>query len=336
MNRRVVYTRGGSPADVLTVIEEPEPAAPGRGQVLIRTTAFPVHPGDLHPIETYPGEAVEPVTPGIEATGVVEAIGPGTRVAPGVEVGGRVTVFPQPGSWSQWFVADAEAVVAVPEGLPDEVAAQMLANPLTAVMLRREAQEHVAFGYDGLLVQTAAGSSVGRLVTGVAQFHNFALINIVRSERGAAELRKRFPDVPVVATEHPGWADEVRKAAGGRPVSVALDPIGGKMAGSLVDLLAPGGKLVSYGMIAEEPISVPASTLVSKSLTLQGKNIISGWPSEASPEKRASDIATAKQIALALTDQFDVAATYGLGELADAVAHAVQPGKVGTVLVRPW
>ncbi|WP_406408244.1 hypothetical protein [Streptomyces sp. NBC_01643] len=49
MNRRVVYTRGGSPADVLTVIEEPEPAEPERGQVLIRTTAFPVHPGDLHP-----------------------------------------------------------------------------------------------------------------------------------------------------------------------------------------------------------------------------------------------------------------------------------------------
>ncbi|MFE5112257.1 zinc-binding dehydrogenase [Streptomyces sp. NPDC056663] len=185
-------------------------------------------------------------------------------------------------------------------------------------------------------MQTAAGSSVGRLVTGVARFHNFALINVVRSERGAAELRKRFPDVSVVATEHPGWADEVREAAGGRPVSVALDPIGGKMAGSLVDLLAPGGKLVSYGMIAEEPISVHASTLVSKSLTLRGKNIISGWPSEASPEKRASDIATAKQIALALTDQFDVVATYGLGEPADAMAHAVQPGKVGTVLVRPW
>ncbi|MET8536810.1 zinc-binding dehydrogenase [Streptomyces sp. NPDC005065] len=335
MNRRVVYTRGGSPADVLTVIEEPEPAAPERGQVLIRTTAFPVHPGDLHLIEAYPGDAADPVMPGIEATGVVEAIGPGTRVAPGVEVGGRVTVFPQPGAWSQWFVADAEAVVAVPDELPDEVAAQMLANPLTAVMLRREAQEHVAFGYDGFLVQTAAGSSVGRLVTGVSQFHNFALINVVRSERGAAELRKRFPDVPVVATEHPGWADEVRKAAGGRPVSVALDPIGGKMTGSLVDLLAPGGKLVSYGMIAEEPISVHASTLVSKSLTLRGKNIISGWPSEASPERRASDIATAKQIALALAEQFDVVATYGLGELADAVEHAVQPGKVGTVLVRP-
>jgi NADPH:quinone reductase-like Zn-dependent oxidoreductase len=336
MNRRVVYTRGGLPGDVLTVIEDPEPAAPERGQVLIRTTAFPVHPGDLQAIEAYPGKAAKPVPAGLEATGVVEAIGPGTRVAPGVKVGGRVTVFPQPGAWSQWIVADAEVVVAVPDELSDEVAAQLLANPLTTVMLRREAEEHLAFGYDGFLVQTAAGSSVGRLVTGVSQFHNLALVNVVRSDRGAAELRKRFPDVPVVSTEHPGWADEVRKAADGRPISVAFDPIGGKLAESLLDLLTPGGKLVSYGLIADEPISVHASTLLNKSLTLRGKNVVGRWLSEASAERRTSDVATAKQIALGLKDQFDVAATYGLGELANAVELAVRPGKVGTVLIRPW
>ncbi|MFE7243675.1 zinc-binding dehydrogenase [Streptomyces sp. NPDC057580] len=334
MNRRVAYTRGGMPADVLTVIEEPESVAPERGQVLIRTTAFSVHPGDLQAIEAYPGKAAHPVPAGLEATGVVEAIGGGARLAPGVKVGGRVTVFPQPGAWSQWIVADAEVVVAVPDELSDDVAAQMLANPLTTVMLRREAQEHLAFGYDGLLVQTAAGSSVGRLVTGVCQFHNLALVNVVRSDRGAAELRQRFPDVPVVSTEHQGWADEVRKAAGGRPVSVAFDPIGGKLAEGLLDLLTPGGKLVSYGQIAEESISVHASTLLNKSLTLRGKNV-GRWLSEASAERRASDVATAQQIALGLQDQFDVAATYGLGELAKAVEHAVRPGKVGLVLVRP-
>ncbi|MCF3131129.1 zinc-binding dehydrogenase [Streptomyces olivochromogenes] len=335
MNRRAVYSRGGSPAEVLTVVEEPEPAPPERGQVLIRTTAFPVHPGDLLAVAAYPGAAAKPVPAGIEATGVVEAIGPDTPVAPDVKVGGRVSVFPQPGAWSQWIVADAERVVAVPDELSDDVAAQMLVNPLTAVMLRREAEEHLALGYDGVLVQTAAGSSVGRLVTGVSRFHGLALVNVVRSEHGAAGLRERFPEVPVVATEHPGWADEVRRAADGRPVSVAFDAIGGKLAESLLDLLTPGGKLISYGLIAEEPISVHASTLVGKSLTLRGKNI-SRWLSEASPERRASDVATAGQIARGLRDQFDVAATYGLGELAEAVEHAVRPGKVGTVLVRPW
>jgi hypothetical protein len=56
---------------------------------------------------------------------------------------------------------------------------------------------------------------------------------------------------------------------------------------------------------------------------------------EASAERRASDAVAATLIALAFKDQFDVAATYDLGELATAVKHAVQPGKVGTVLIRP-
>ncbi|MFF4136406.1 hypothetical protein ACFY1B_33740 [Streptomyces mirabilis] len=54
---------------------------------------------------------------------------------------------------------------------------------------------------------------------------------------------------------------------------MALDPIGGKLTESLLDLLALGGKLISYGQIAEEPISVHASTLLHKSLTLRGKSI---------------------------------------------------------------
>ncbi|MFK0113788.1 zinc-binding dehydrogenase [Streptomyces sp. NPDC091217] len=335
MSRRVVYTRGGSPADVLTVIEEPEPTAPQTGHVLVRVTACPVHPGDLQAVEAYRGSSGQPVPAGVEATGVVEAVGPGTPVAPGVEPGARVTVFPHPGAWSQWIVAASRAVVAVPAGVSDEVAAQMLVNPITAVMLRREAEAHTSIGYDGVLLQTAAGSSVGRLLTAVCQAHDISLVNVVRSERGATELRHRFPDVPVVTTEQAGWTDDVRGAVDGRPLSVALDPIGGKLAESLVDLLAPGGTLICYGQMASEPITLPASTLLHKSLTLRGKTV-GHWMSDTSLDRQASDVAAAKLIAMAAADQFDVAGTYGLGDLAAAVEHAQRPGKVGTVLIRPW
>ncbi|MFF7469038.1 zinc-binding dehydrogenase [Streptomyces sp. NPDC008092] len=336
MSRRVVYTRGGPPADVLTVVEEPGPAAPQTGQVLVRVTAFPVHPGDLQAVEAYRGSGGQPVPAGVEATGVVEAVGPDTPVAPGVEPGARVTVFPHPGAWSQWIVAASRTVVAVPAGVSDEVAAQMLVNPITAVMLRREAEAaHSSIGYGGVLLQSAAGSSVGRLLTAVSLAHSISLVNVVRSERGAAELRKRFPGVPVVTTEHEGWADDVRAAADGRPVGVALDPIGGKLAESLVDLLTPGGTLVCYGQMAAEPISLPASTLLHKSLTLRGKTV-GHWISDTSPDRQASDVAAAKLIAVSAEDQFDVAGSYGLDDLAEAVEHVQRPGKVGTVLIGPW
>ncbi|MEU8486716.1 zinc-binding dehydrogenase [Streptomyces sp. NPDC048641] len=303
--------------------------------MLVRTTAFPVHPGDLQAVEAYPGNGEESVPAGVEATGVVEAIGPGTPVAPGVEPGARVTVFPHPGAWSQWIMAAARAVVAVPAGVSDEVAAQMLVNPITAVMLRREAEAHASIGYDGVLLQTAAGSSVGRLLTAVSLAHDISLVNVVRSERGAAELRDRFPDVPVVATEDAGWSDEVRRVVGGRPLGVALDPIGGTLAESLLDLLTPGGTLICYGQTAAEPISLPASTLLHKSLTLRGMTV-GRWVSDSSLDRQASDVAAAKLIAMAAKEQFDVAGAYGLDDLAEAVQHAQRPGKVGTVLIRPW
>ncbi|MFF4845811.1 hypothetical protein [Streptomyces collinus] len=50
---------------------------------------------------------------------------------------------------------------------------------------------------------------------------------------------------------------------------------------------------------------------------------------------RESDVVAATLIALAFKEQFDVAATYDIGELAEAVQHAQRPGKVGTVLIRP-
>ncbi|MEV6057464.1 hypothetical protein [Streptomyces sp. NPDC052107] len=59
---------------------------------------------------------------------MVEAIGPNTPVAPGVEAGRRVTAFPQPGCVVQWIVAAAEVVVAVPDELSDAVTAQMPAR----------------------------------------------------------------------------------------------------------------------------------------------------------------------------------------------------------------
>ena len=99
-------------------------------------------------------------------------------------------------------------------------------------------------GRGGLLVQTAAGSSVGRILSGAASFHNLPLLNIVRSERGADLLRSRIPNLPVVSTERPDWTEDIRKAADGRPVGVAVDPIGGRLAEDLLGLLKVGTVLV--------------------------------------------------------------------------------------------
>jgi NADPH:quinone reductase-like Zn-dependent oxidoreductase len=329
MGLGAVYTEAGDPADVVKLVNVDEPNDPGPGQVLIRVTLFPVHWGDLQAIQLFSptgqGRA------GVEATGVVEKVGPGVHhVTPGA----RVSVFPQPGAWAARITADAQFVVSVPDSVSDEVAAQMLVNPLTVLMLRREVEKHFTTGYDGVVLNNAAGGAVGRLLTADLGNHHTATISLVRRAETAGHLRERFPEVPVVVTEDPDWLDAVRDLIGGRTVAAALDPIGGALGADLLGLLSPGGTLVVYGRMADEPIPLHATALLDRGLTLRGATV-GRWVAATSPEQRVSDTTTACLMAQAFSGQFDVAAVYPIAQLSDAIRHATKPGKTGTVLVRP-
>ena len=266
----------------------------------------------------------------MEATGVVTEVGAGVT---GLSPGTRVTFFPYAGAWRQVANVDAANVVPVPDSVPDEVAAQMLCNPITAVMLRRAAQQHFAVGYDGVVLNNAAASSVGRLFTAVAEHHQIATISIVRSEERAQQLRDRFPTVPAVSTADPNWVEQVRTAAGSRPIPVALDPVGGATASGLLSALSPGGTLIVYGELAQEPIPLHAATILHSAFAIRGLTI-NRWLTAVSAEQRASDLASAVAIATVLPQHFDVAAIYPLERIGDAVRHVSQPGKVGTVVVK--
>jgi NADPH:quinone reductase-like Zn-dependent oxidoreductase len=326
--RAVVQRRSGNPADVLEVVDVDPPPAPGPGQVTVAVTAFPVHPGDLQMIGATEPSDGQPMGVGAEATGVVVDAGPGVTLQPGA----RVSMFLLGGLWRERVTVSTEDLVLVPDSLTDDVAAQMLINPITVLMLRRAAQDHPSVGFDGVILNNAAASSVGRLFTAGAAHHRIATIGIVRSDARAEELAQRFPDVPVVSTQSPDWRQRVRDAAGGRPISVALDPVGGDASAELLSLLDSGGSLVVYGLMAPERIPVHAATLVHRALSIQGLTI-ARW-AHTPVEQRRSDLASAIAISQGLAAHFDVAARYPLDDVRSAVAHAARSGKTGTVLVR--
>jgi NADPH:quinone reductase-like Zn-dependent oxidoreductase len=269
---------------------------------------------------------------GLEATGVVEAIGPGTEAPPGVVVGERVT-FVHSGAWSERVITDTQMVAAVPPNVPDDHAAQMLINPLTAQLLRRATQHSPATGYNGVTIQAAAGSAVARLLTATSIQHDETVVNLVRSREGAERLAARFPSVPVVVTDHTGWQDDVRRAAGERPVTVALDPVGGRLAADLLGLLADGGILVAYSALDPEPVPLHYRDL-QRGLTITNVNV-GRWSTITSPQQRTWDIETAIAMVQQHADQFDVAAHYDLHEIGAAAEHATRPRKVGIIVVHP-
>jgi NADPH:quinone reductase-like Zn-dependent oxidoreductase len=333
MTQAVLYDGAGPATQVLRVGDIADPGEPGYSQILIRVTAFPVHPGDLQAVAgPFRGRPGTPMIAGLEATGVVEAIGPGTEAPPGVVVGARVT-FIHAGAWSERVITDTQTIAAVPPDVPDDHAARMLINPLTAQLLRRATQRSPATGYNGVTIQAAAGSAVARLLTATSIQHDETLVNLVRSPEGAEPLAARFPSIPVIVTDHAGWRDEVRRAAGERPITVALDPVGGRLAADLLGLLADGGILVAYSALGPEPVPLHYRDL-QRGLTITNVNV-GRWSTITSLQERAWDIETAIGMVLQHPAQLDVAAHYDLHEIAAAAEHATRPGKVGIIVVHP-
>lgn len=328
----VVFARGDDGSSP-RVIQVAAPGEPGRGEVLVRVTAFPVHPGDLSYRGVSGSAGGGPVDAGHEAMGVVEAVGPAVPPETGITPGARVTFFPVAGAWRERIIVPSDLVVPVPDAMSDDAAAQLVCNPLTAVLLRREVAAAGLASPGGVVLHTAAGSAVGRLVTTALREQGVTSIGLVRSEPGARLLEDRFPDVPVISTADADWREQVRERAEGRPVSAVLDAVGGALAGDLLGLLAPGGTFVLYSALSGEPMTLEATPLVFDNLTIRAVNAPAWALADSAPRQRARVLAEAVALATRAADHLEVAGHYDLAKVAEAVEHAVRPGKSGTVLV---
>jgi NADPH:quinone reductase len=95
---------------------------------------------------------------------------------------------------------------------------------------------------------------VARILTIAARRRGLKVVGAVRSEAGANVLSARFPDLIVISTADRDWGDQVRRAAGERPLQVGIDAAGGTMVSDLVALLGDGGTLLLYGDLLRSPL----------------------------------------------------------------------------------
>lgn len=178
--RCIVADTAGEPSEVLHLRTRPVPE-PGPGQVRVRVATVPVHASDLHTVRGRYGFVPDfPTVPGIESVGLIDELGSGTA---GPTIGQRVVTIGARGTWQEYVVVDAERILPVPVGMSDSTAAQLLSNPLTAVILTGD-QLDVRPGE--WLLQTAAGSTVGQSVVQLGTHVGFKTLNVVR-RRAAVE-----------------------------------------------------------------------------------------------------------------------------------------------------
>ncbi|HEY3996777.1 MAG TPA: zinc-dependent alcohol dehydrogenase family protein [Mycobacterium sp.] len=331
--RSVVADTVGEPSEVLH-IETRRIPEPGPGQVRIRVSAAPVEASDLHTIRGRYGFTPQfPTVPGIESLGVVDEIG---SDADGLTVGQRVITVGVAGTWQEYVVADADRVLPVPAGMSDSTAAQILSNPLTAVILTGDELDVQPGEW---LLQTAAGSIVGQSVIQLGAHVGFKTLNVVR-RRSAVEDILALGGTAVICTEDEDLRERVADIAGAGGVSKAIDCVSGQVGADVSRALAPGGELVVFGALSThrqtdpDKLTIPifARSLIYETKTVRGFWLFR-WFTETPKDRMAATIDRTVQLADSGAIRVPDGQPMSLEKLSEAVYLAEAPAHGGKPLL---
>lgn len=255
MARGIRFYEAGGPE--VMQWESLQVGAPGPGEVRVRHAAVGLNFADTYfRSGLYP--AALPAGMGVEAAGVVEAVGPG--VTDFVQ-GDRVTYTGSPlGAYSTERVMSADHLIKLPEAIPFDTAAAMTMRGLTsAYLLRRIAPLRAG---DTVLLHAAAGG-VGLIFTQWARLLGITVIGTVSTDAKAEVARAHGCEHTIVYTRE-NVATRVRELTDGAGVPVVYDSIGRTTYQSSIDSLARRGLLVCFGTASGQVPPINAMELAVK------------------------------------------------------------------------
>jgi NADPH2:quinone reductase len=241
MAREIVINRFGGP-EVLQIIGKAD-AAPGAGEIRIRQTAIGVNFTDVHgrrgdyaPLRAMP----MPLVLGLEAAGVVEALGEGVER---FRIGDRVAYASAPlGAYREVRNFPAARCVLLPAGVSDRDAVALMLKGLTVHMLVRRV----------FRVQQGTWAVVHSAAGGVGTLAGQWLRSLGAHPIGVVGAQDKVPAARAAGYEavfvrgHDDWPARVRELSGGG-AAVVYDPVGRETWEGSLSCLAPRGHLVCYG-----------------------------------------------------------------------------------------
>jgi NADPH:quinone reductase len=328
MSRALVFDQLGDPALVLKVKDGPLPT-PGGGEVRVRMLAAPINPSDLMFIQGIYGRRPElPATPGFEGAGIVEEAGPGLLGR--MRVGKRVAVLHGlGGTWQEHAIVPARQVVPVPSALPDEQVASFFVNPATALIMTKSI---LRIPRDRWLLQSAAGSALGRMIIQLGKHYGFRTMNVVRRREQAEELKALGGDA-VICTQNEQIEERVRELTKGEGVPYAIDCVGGDTGSAMVRSLGQRGRMIVYGTLANEPLNFDSRILLTGQKRLEGF-----WLSEWTREQgTVTMLRLFRKLAALLTNRViatETGKSFSIDQYAEATKLAAEPGHKGKILFR--
>jgi NADPH:quinone reductase-like Zn-dependent oxidoreductase len=332
MMKAIVFDRFGEPGEVLRVGDVPTPTDPLPGEVRVRMRMAPINPSDLMTVRGQYGRLPSlPATPGFEGVGVIDAVGPGWLAKlRGIKAGRRVAVLnARGGNWAEFVNLSARQVVPVPDDLPDDQVATFFVNPATAIVMTQRVL-HVTRG--SWLLQTGAGSALGRMVIRLGKHLGFRTINIVRRKELSEELKALGADA-VLSSVEDKIPEAVAQLTGGAMVPYALDCVAGPGVVEVVQSLAPQGRLLVYGTLSGEPTPLDTRLLMSGQRAIEGF-WLSEWVKAQSVFRMLGLFHQITALLRAGVLTTPVAATYTFDQLAEAIEHVERQARGGKILLK--
>ncbi len=216
---------------------------PGPGEIRIRHKAI-----GLNFIDVYQRSGLYalpmPVQLGMEASGIVEAVGEGVEH---LKVGDRAAYASQPpGSYCELRVMPARCVCKLPDAISFDTGAAMMLKGLTAQYLLRRTLPQGGLNPGDFILFHAAAGGVGLIACQWAKALGLQLIGTAGTDEKCA-LAKANGAAYVINYAKEDFAQRVKEVTGGQGVKAVYDSIGKDTFEASLDCLAPFGLLASFG-----------------------------------------------------------------------------------------
>ena len=243
-------------------LEEVALAAPAPDEIRLRQTVIGVNFHDTYVRSGLYKTLTLPGIPGVEAVGVVEAVGERvTNLKPGDRVGYITAAY---GAYADARLIGADRVIPLPPELDDRMVGAGLVKALTALMLLTKLRP-LRSG-DLCLVHAAAGG-VGRLLCQWAHHLGADVIGTVGNDHKAVIALDNGCDYVILYNEEP-FAQRVRELTHGRGVDVVYDGVGKETFSGSLESLAVRGHLINFGQSSGAVPPFAVSLLAEKSNTV--------------------------------------------------------------------
>ncbi|NEA26600.1 zinc-binding dehydrogenase [Actinomadura bangladeshensis] len=317
----------GGPEELrLQDVPDPRPAG---GQVRIRVESAGVHLLDT--IIRQGGGAPRvvprlPMTPGREVAGVIDEVGAGIDTA---LTGRRVVadLGPAGGGYAELALAPAASVHILPDDVDADSAVAMVGTGRTSMAIL----ELAAPAADDVVLVTAAAGGIGTLLVQACRAPGATVVGVAGGSGKVAVARAIGADHAIDYTR-PDWPDEVRRAVEGRPVTLVLDGVGGRIGRSALELLGVTGRLVMFGSSSGSLTELSAADLFGRGISAAsavGARIIQRPGGTRALERAALEALNGKRLVPLIGQRF------ALAEAPAAHAALQSRATTGKTVLRP-